>query len=547
MKKRVNKFLISVLILLSISFVSAAHCDIIERNACTTNIIMGVSGLTNAHGEFPDSGTYNYVLCCDFGYGDTTCSLDLTPQGNPINKIIGLSAATNAHAEIPSQTSFPVDVCYEDLVCVSLDTSVAGDCNLSTGGDYPIDIFSLSSYTNAHIGTLKTYPEVSICCTSDAYNIPACSLTNAYWSLDGETAINGDETVLADQDVYLVAEGTNCYGQTVSFEVFENDEGAAIVQPNSQTFGTNGVWETEWIDDGLLQGNPEYYFIATIVGSSPPESVETKIDLEVSSKSTIDYCSENGIATCGSYPDEENCVSDICDVAGSSGDFCDIFECSCSWDGSNGCSVIYSSSGECGDGIIDEGEQCEYDSDIQQTCASFGLGTGTLTCVNCMIDVSGCSEATEGICGDNEINIGETCDGGVGGLTCLDFDSFSGGDLGCDSTCQIDTSLCTGGVENGGTCSITQTIASECDEEPVGLFIYSWEGVWTGVQSGTAYLQCIAGGESETIECPAQVQLSFFNIYNAILTIALIVLVYFFLIRKKKNKRKKSSKRRKKK
>ena len=34
---------------------------------------MGVSDLTNAHGEFPDVGTYDYVLCCDFGTGDTAC------------------------------------------------------------------------------------------------------------------------------------------------------------------------------------------------------------------------------------------------------------------------------------------------------------------------------------------------------------------------------------------------------------------------------------------------------------------------------------------
>ena len=182
---------------------------------------------------------------------------------------------------------------------------------------------------------------------------------------------------------------------------------------------------------------------------------------------------------------------------------------------------------------------------------------GNVSChSNCLWDISECIGSTP-TCGDNVVNQRiEECDGSdLQGKDCKSL-GYESGDLICFAEgtadeCKFDITSCIGELEplGGGTCQITQTIESECEEEPVGLFIYSWTGVWTGTQSGDAYEKCVQGGEGETIECPAQVQLPFFDFYNVIIALALIGLIYFFLIRKKQRKtsKNKSSKKRKKK
>ncbi|MFW9875623.1 MAG: hypothetical protein ACFFG0_21175, partial [Candidatus Thorarchaeota archaeon] len=75
MKKEVNKFLMFfILTIILIGFVSADGFSIKLRSSCDDYIVMCLSSQTNAHGEFPDEETYDWVLCCDFGDGDTTCS-----------------------------------------------------------------------------------------------------------------------------------------------------------------------------------------------------------------------------------------------------------------------------------------------------------------------------------------------------------------------------------------------------------------------------------------------------------------------------------------
>ncbi len=451
MGKKVNVLLVIPILIafFSVGFISAASCDIKLRTICDSEgnyTVMGVSGLTDAHGELASEGNYDSVLCCDFGEGNTTCNN---------NKIIGLSSATNAHAEIPTETTYTTEVCYEDLECTVID----GACPIIPYVEYyPVEMMSLSADTNAHIGGFDYYSTYNICCASDNYAAPPCSLTNAYWSLSdtSPTPITGDETVFTGQDVYLIVEGTNCAGEEISFEVWEYDLlfSDTLMDSNPPVdviFGSNAMWTAEWMDDGPLQGDPEYYFIATVAGSSPIESLGA-FRLEVSSESTDDYCLDEGIFSCEDYIEEGNCMSDsgLCDVADNGGEFCDEYSCSCSWDDVDGCQTAYYSEGA-----------------------------------------------------DGEI---------------------------------------------GGRCTITQEVISECEAPPEGFFTYSWTGDWTGDPEGDAWEECTAGG-TKSQECPAQIQLPFFNFYNVIITLALIALVYFFLIKEKQRKtsKNKTSKKRKKK
>ena len=75
-------------------------------------------------------------------------------------------------------------------------------------------------------------------------------------------------------------------------------------------------------------------------------------------------------------------------------------------------------------------------------------------------------------------------------------------------------------------------------EDPVGEWHYDPINLFTGLRKNE---QCVAG--SNTIACPAQIQLSFFNWINVAVTIIVSVLIYFLInsISKKKKpiKRKK--------
>ena len=109
----------------------------------------------------------------------------------------------------------------------------------------------------------------------------------------------------------------------------------------------------------------------------------------------------------------------------------------------------------CGNSQVDPGETCDGTNFNGLTCSDFDSFTGgNVVCnpVTCQISTSSCTGGTTGSCGDGTVNTGETCDGtNFNGLTCSDFDSFTGGSLSCDSgLCLIDTGACTGGT--GPTC-----------------------------------------------------------------------------------------------
>jgi len=102
------------------------------------------------------------------------------------------------------------------------------------------------------------------------------------------------------------------------------------------------------------------------------------------------------------------------------------------------------------------------------------------------------------------------------------------------------------GNSDVGTCSYLEDTEDTCAD----MFLtYSWEAIWV---NATPYLGDPQGlealcvdGES-TVPCPAQIQLSFFNYYNAIIVIVLIALIYFLIgLNKKKPKKRKVKKKKK--
>jgi hypothetical protein len=131
----------------------------------------------------------------------------------------------------------------------------------------------------------------------------------------------------------------------------------------------------------------------------------------------------------------------------------------------------------CGDNVKDRGEACDGADFGGLTCAALG-GTGALRCVGCRIDQAGCAPEP-GACGDGRVDDGEQCDDGEGNsntradacrLDCrrarcgdgvrdtpeqCDASDFGGatceslngtrGTLRCGTTCLRDASDCQGG------------------------------------------------------------------------------------------------------
>ncbi len=81
-----------------------------------------------------------------------------------------------------------------------------------------------------------------------------------------------------------------------------------------------------------------------------------------------------------------------------------------------------------------------------------------------------------------------------------------------------------------GTCVFSESTNDDCSD---GFLSYSWTVSWTGNQ-GDLPASCVDG--SKVIECPAQVQLPFFGIYNVFLAVIAIGLIYYFLVIREKKK-----------
>jgi hypothetical protein len=89
----------------------------------------------------------------------------------------------------------------------------------------------------------------------------------------------------------------------------------------------------------------------------------------------------------------------------------------------------------CGNGVIDQGELCDGFELGGQTCATVGLGSGSLACTDTCkaYDVSGCVESA---CGNGVIDPGEVCDGNnLAGQSCVTL-GYDGGTLQCNGSCS---------------------------------------------------------------------------------------------------------------
>mgnify|MGYP001465423054 CR=1 FL=1 len=123
------------------------------------------------------------------------------------------------------------------------------------------------------------------------------------------------------------------------------------------------------------------------------------------------------------------------------------------------CKTSNSANENCGDNVVDVGEECDGIELNGASCESAGYYTGAVTCnSDCTLNLNECG----GSCGDAILQEEfEQCDGAL-----LETDScialgYHGGALACNSECQFDISACV----RCGDSAIQSEYGEECEGE----------------------------------------------------------------------------------
>ena len=477
-------FLFLAVILVNLSIISAvSYCDVRLRSACTgagESIVMGLSNLTNAHGQDSSYSDYPYVLCCDGG-GSPTCIEN--------NKILGLSSGTNAHAEIPSLSNYETNICYDNLECIEIEPI----CNL----EYPIQTISLSSYdTNAHVGDFSAY-YLKICCKES-------TTPQAYWTETDGTYIPESERLLivtGVTKVWLFLRNSPLPNTPVKFEIYEDDgilddnikvEAGAITGTTDSSGDVNVSWTIEANDitnanSGGAESDYEFFF--RVSKSSDGLLIATSGILNASVYGDEASCD----IQCRDYG-EDSCEKDPCSVSDESAEETFGITCEETFTGNDGCWKQHDC-GECSwNAIINE---CQPTEIIKRE-------------PNCPVLPGGCPSILidGGTCIANE-DVNDDCSDGF--LTYSWIGSFDWD----------------GNVYNGG--SSCREVVNGWVEDPAGTWHYD---------SDDEFGKCTAGAIN-TLECPSRIKLPFFSFLNLVIAALVIILVYVIINSKKKNSVKK--------
>jgi len=122
---------------------------------CNDTPVFGLSALSDAHAETPDSSNFAYRACCKSAT-DTLSNSCASPDAVPLH----LSSSTDAHAEKNTQSNYNINA------CLSANTG-AISCSYATAS-CAVDetcLATISANTDAHVGDCVTQPFADkICC-----------------------------------------------------------------------------------------------------------------------------------------------------------------------------------------------------------------------------------------------------------------------------------------------------------------------------------------------------------------------------------------------
>ena len=461
------------------------------KSAPGGQVVMGLSDVTNAHGELKINNqelNYPVVLCCNFGNG---VQANCPPSEDTI---LFLSSATNAHGEIPGG-SYTVEICYANVNCEGGTTQPAGKTA----------ILSLSGTgTNSHIGgpndyNIKIWCEVgTFCGDGTVQNDPPNDDGLAEDCDSGANCIAPGETNECTCPDGYTSDGINgCEwaGSALAYwsDIISGNRLYTSVEPLGVIVGTTTVGMT--LFDPFFTNGEEFYF-------------------EVWEKDAVG-------------DDEIRTGANVIDGIAGSG------MVASSW-------TITSSDIDNAKGIFGPEDEYEF---YFKAYESDGTPIGTSEdLISTVIQAPVCEAIT--ICMDygtlerceNDLN---TCKVAELSVELIQDDENFCDDMICDCWWDITTSTCN---SKWGLCKYGESTEIECSAE--NLFLtYSWGASWNDGGESPAN-DCIGG--QNVVPCPAKIQLPFFNTYSIIAIIIVMVLIYFALSLRKKRKSDSKRKKRKK-
>lgn len=259
---KTGKLLILILgFIIFSSIISAADsCSIVAESSCTSGNykVLGLYASTNSHGYIISDGTQtnnnsnfvgniignairlftlnqqpasgnantggtpsgNYVLCCNFNPGSKIC--------NNLDEVLSLSSSSNAHAEIPQLNTYATKVCYTNLQCTGVDSgtpnSGGGTTGMSIYTDYPIQMLSLSSITNAHLGGYNDYQWKILCKKITNTQSSILGSSTSSWTNGNSINLTSSQLGTSAAKVQIIVNNINAPINTpVYFEIYERD------------------------------------------------------------------------------------------------------------------------------------------------------------------------------------------------------------------------------------------------------------------------------------------------------------------------------------
>lgn len=503
-RKKSVIFAVSFLsILFSSFFVSSAVCEL-KQGGCGVGeeVVFWTSGNSNAHVSLSGGPlqTYKWAFCC--------------PEGEPDGStpIIRISSDSNAHAESPDFIEGDCSVFKDEEICGEQDgcgwnswwifaacEGTYGGYSVSVGqygiscyemrgsscddGENPV--LSLSGETNAHVGgpNENNYP-VKICCQQGEI----VDSTTAQW-LDGNGYI-----VQNDAGIEGIVLGSTTVGmRVVKIDMMENPpieiefvvnhlkggEGIEVfsASKNLEVGETEievgwSITQEQW--DSVCAGDSECEFYFDVLNENG-DSLEEEIartgrtgNEELFSLADFDC---EGILSCEDYGNEGDCESDVCpNTIKGYGVECGICDITNYGETINECACVWSE-----DLTGEDSSSCSSEYKV-------------VLCGETPLEIGRC-EVVQG-------EVDEDCSDGF-----MSYD-WEGdwewlNDFGADPTCE---GRCEGG------CIFGKDESYHCDPDGVAA-------------------ECETGGPRK-IPCPTQVQLPFFDTFNLILTIILIIAIY---------------------
>ena len=524
------------------------------------NKVIGLSAPTNAHAEVPGDTNYDVNVC----YNGLECvsSSSGCDSNYPIN-VFNLSSDTNSHISATPTAGFDIAICCKVLnipsPSCSLSSATWSESSVLAGDSVVLDLAGTNcdgagiNYTirnsngdviSSVIGTFPNYtwtanPAGDYTFTAEAIASGSSQTSNTLTvnlnSIDN--CPNYPYTQCSDYKDKTTCNANNiiCHANTSDYAYsFLTDPTSSSYDPSfSYSYcswnDSTSKCQFKYVDNPL----PNVPLLCSGTSCSSFTGCGSGYTLCENSSSNSVYCFPGYNCPSGDEPSsggtcgwlEGGCSSAICNPGDQ--DTCAL-----------GTTCLKQPSDLGGGGICNgttvSNQYCSLGTCYNQSFTSGGCGNGYTLCdykgTNFCYPGTSCPEGTTtpetaGQCGPNDSCASPGCLNNLSNPkgSCI-------GDAYCkDGSCYSPTAF-------SGTCTLTTTTSGNCSQG--GFLQLNINATWTG-DPNKVPPSCTDG--TRQVECPPQIPLPFFNIYNAIATVTALILIYatIILLKKKHPKRKK--------